>query len=168
MSMQTQRAEKTVDKVFEPANVNVRVKISALWTAMLFVFAYVDLFSLYRADFRADIEAGEISGFAIGQSFLLATTIYVLIPSLMVFATLVLRPGVNRIVNIALAGVYSLTIFVGAIGEWNYYILGSAVEVCLLATIVYYAWTWPRLARSTSDIEREAPTDHDQLTPQPT
>jgi len=31
--------------------VNVRIKISALWTAMLFVFAYVDLFSLYRRDF---------------------------------------------------------------------------------------------------------------------
>lgn len=168
MSMQTQKAEATPDRVFEPANVNVRVKISALWTAMLFVFAYVDLFSLYRADFRADIEAGEISGFAIGQSFLLATTIYVLIPSLMVFATLVLRPRVNRIVNIALGGVYALTIIVGAIGEWNYYILGSAVEVGLLATIVYYAWTWPRLARSTSDSEREATTDHDQLTPQPT
>ncbi|HYN37232.1 MAG TPA: hypothetical protein VEV82_09700 [Actinomycetota bacterium] len=30
-----------------------------------------------------------------------------------------------------------------AIGEWNYYIFGSAVEVALLGTIVYYAWTWP-------------------------
>jgi hypothetical protein len=32
----------------EPFNVNVRTKISALWTSMLFDFAYVDLFSLYR------------------------------------------------------------------------------------------------------------------------
>jgi hypothetical protein len=37
--------------------------------------------------------------------------------------------------------VYALTIIGGAIDEWNYYILGSAVEVALLATIVYYAWT---------------------------
>jgi hypothetical protein len=42
----------------------VRLKIPALWTSMLFVFAYVDLFSLYRADFRADLEAGEINGSA--------------------------------------------------------------------------------------------------------
>ena len=34
---------------------------------MLFVFAYVDLFSLYRLDFRADIEAGEVGGFAVNQ-----------------------------------------------------------------------------------------------------
>jgi hypothetical protein len=87
----------------EPFNVNVRIKISALWTSMLFVFAYVDLFSLYRRDFRADLEAGEISGFSINQSFLLGTTVYVVIPSLMVFLALILRPRVSRIANIALA-----------------------------------------------------------------
>jgi hypothetical protein len=128
----------------EPSNVNVRTKISALWASMLFVFAYVDLFSLYRPDYRADIEAGEIAGFTINQSFLLGITVYVLIPSLMVFLALVLRPRLNRIANIALGIVYALTIIAGAIGEWNYYILGSAIEVALLAAIVYYAWTWPK------------------------
>jgi hypothetical protein len=63
----------------------------------------------------------------------------------MVFLALVLRPRVDRIANIALGIVYSITVVGGAIGEWNYYILGSAVEVALLA-IVYYAWTWPREA----------------------
>jgi hypothetical protein len=61
----------------ERSNVNVRIKLSALWTSMLFVFAYVDLFSLYRPDFRADVEAGEIGGFTVNQSFLLGTTAYV-------------------------------------------------------------------------------------------
>jgi hypothetical protein len=56
--------------------------------------------------------------------------------------------------------VYALTIIAGAIGEWNYYILGSAVEVALLAAIVYYAWTWPRDAPPTSTTGREA-TAHD-------
>jgi hypothetical protein len=82
---------------FEPSNVNVRVKISALWTSMLFVFAYVDLFSLYRADVRADLEAGEIGGFDVNQTFLFGTTVYVVIPSLMVFLALVLPPRVARI-----------------------------------------------------------------------
>ena len=38
--------------------VNVRVKIAALWTSMLFVFAYVDLFGLYRPDIQASVQAG--------------------------------------------------------------------------------------------------------------
>ncbi len=107
----------TTETKFEPSNVNVRTKISALWVSMLFVFAYIDLFSLYRPDYRADIEAGEFAGFTINQTFLLATTAYVLIPSLMVFLTLVLRPRLNRIANIALGTVYALTVIAGAIGE---------------------------------------------------
>jgi Family of unknown function (DUF6326) len=142
---------------FEPSNVNVRIKISALWTSMLFVFAYVDLFSLYRPDFRADLEAGEIGGFTVNQSFLLGTTVYVVIPSLMVFCALILRPRVNRIANIALSVVYALTIVVGASGEWTYYILGSAIEIGLLAAIVYYAWTWPKETPSISTTGRAAP-----------
>jgi hypothetical protein len=140
----------TAETRFEPSNVNVRIKISALWTAMLFVFAYVDLFSLYRPDFRSDLEAGEVGGFTVDESFLLGTTAYVVIPSLMVFLALVLRPRINRIANIALGVVYVLSIIAGAIGEWNYYILGSAIEVALLAAIVYYAWTWPEVTRAAA------------------
>jgi hypothetical protein len=140
----------TAETNFEPSIVNVRIKISALWTSMLFVFAYVDLFSLYRPDFRAGLEAGEIAGFTINQAFLLGTTAYVVIPSLMVFCALILRPRINRIVNIALGVMYALTIIAGAIGEWNYYILGSAIEVALLAAIVYYAWTWRKDTGSSS------------------
>jgi hypothetical protein len=128
----------------EPSPVNVRVKIAALWASMLFVFAYVDLFSLYRPDFRADVEAGEVGGFAVNQTFLLGTTAYVVIPSLMVFCVLVLPPRLNRIVNIALAIVYAVSIVAGTIGEWTYYVLGSLLEAALLAAIVFYAWTWPK------------------------
>jgi hypothetical protein len=133
-----------------PFKVNVRIKISALWTSMLFVFVYVDLFSLYRPDYQADLRAGSIGGFTVDQSFLLGTTAYVVIPSLMVFLTLILRPGVNRIANLALSVAYAVTIVGAAIGDWNYYILGSAIEVMVLAAIVYYAWTWPKEARPTS------------------
>jgi hypothetical protein len=142
---------------FEPSNVSVRIKISALWTSMLFVFAYVDLFSLYRRDFRADLAAGEIDGFTVNQAFLLGTTVYVVIPSLMVFCALILRPRVDRVANIVLSIVYALTIIAGAIDDWSYYILGSAIEVALLAAIVYYAWTWPKEIRSTSTTGRAAP-----------
>jgi membrane protein DedA with SNARE-associated domain len=137
------RAERTGPRL-EPAPVNVRVKIAALWASMLFVFAYVDLFSLYRLDFRADVEAGEVGGFAVNQTFLLATTVYVVIPSLMVFCVLVLRPRLNRILNIALAMVYAVSILAATIGEWTYYLLGSLIEAALLAAVLFYAWTWPK------------------------
>ena len=144
MSTRVEKSPLPVATTFEPFTVNVRLKISALWTAMLFVFAYVDLFSLYRPDFRADVEAGKVGGFTVDQSFLLATTAYVVIPGVMVFASLVLRPRLSRLVNLTLSVVYAATIAAGAVGEWGYYVLASAVEVVLLALIAYYAWTWPK------------------------
>ena len=139
-----------VATTFEASKVNLRIKISALWASMLFVFAYVDLFSLYRPDVRADIGAGEMAGFPINQGFLLGTTLYIVIPSLMVALALILRPRVNRIANITLGALYALTTVAGAIGEWNYYVLGSVVEVAMLGAIVYYAWTWPKEAPAIS------------------
>jgi hypothetical protein len=150
MPIESRRSHMNPETGLQPSNVNMRVKMSALWASMLFVFAYVDLFSLYRADFRADLVGGKIGGFTINQSFLLGTTLYIVVPSLMVFLALVLQPGVCRIANMGLGTLYALTIIAGAIGEWNYYILGSAVEMALLAAIVYYAWTWPKETPFTS------------------
>ena len=124
--------------------INPRIKIVALWTATLFVFVYVDLFSLYRSDVRADIAAGKIAAFTIGQGYLLGVMIYVLVPSLMVFLSLVLPARVNRIANIVVAALFAVTVVGSAIGEWNYFILGSLAEAAFLAGVVYYAWTWPK------------------------
>lgn len=132
--------------------INPRTKIAALWASMLFIFVYVDLFSLYRADIRADIEAGKLFAFTIGQGFLLGVTIYIVVPSLMVFLSLVLPARVTRMANIVLAVVYALTIAGGAVGESNYYYLaGSLAEAALLAGVVYYAWTWPKATDAAAD-----------------
>ena len=126
--------------------VDTRLKIAALWTATLFIFAYVDLFSLYRPDVRADLEAGRLFAFDVGQAFLFFTTLYIVLPSLMIYLTLVMSRGINRALNVALAAVYAVTIVGSAVGEWGYFVLGSAVEAALLGAVVYHAWTWRELA----------------------
>ena len=140
--------------------INPRIKIAALWASTMFIFAYVDLFSLYRPDVRADIEAGQMFVFTIGQGFLLGVTLYVALPSLMVFLSLVLPVRITRMANMVLAVVYGVTIAGAAVGEWNYYILGSAIEVALLAGIVYYAWTWPKATEAAATAMRDERASH--------
>ena len=140
--------------------INPRFRIAALWASMMFVFAYVDLFSLYRADVRADLEAGKMFAFTIGQGFLLGVTLYIALPSLMVFLSLVLPARITRIANVVLPVVYGLTIVGGAVGEWSYYILGSAIEVGLLAGIAYYAWTWPKATDTATTALRDESASH--------
>ena len=58
-----------------------------------------------------------------------------------------------------------MTIVGASIGEGNYYyLLGSVLEVALLAAIAYYAWTWPKIAASASTNRPEASTEHLQHT----
>jgi len=132
---------------YRETRIDVRLVLSALWIAMLIVFAYVDIFGFLRADLLEAALDGTVAamGIAIDQAFLVFTTAYVLIPTLMVVLALVLRPRVNRIANIVVALVYAISILALCVGEtWGYYLLGSAVEVVLLVAIVRTAWTWPR------------------------
>jgi MFS family permease len=130
--------------------IDVRIRMSALWVATMLVFLYVDLFSMYREDFRQDLDEGQIFVFEVGQPFLLGINAYVIIPSVMAYLTLVMPRRLNRIVSIVIASMYAITIAGAAIGEWAYFVLGSLVEVVLLAIVIHHAWTWrefqPQLA----------------------
>ena len=84
---------------------------------------------------------GKVAIFDVGQNFLLLTTIYVVIPSLMISLSLILAPKINRWANLVTGVVYAVTILASCIGEtWVYYWVGSVVEVILLLAIVRYAW----------------------------
>jgi Family of unknown function (DUF6326) len=131
---------------YQDTKIDVKLVLSALWIAMLIVFAYVDIFGFLRADMLRAALDGKMAamGITIDQVFLVFTTVYVLIPTLMVVLSLVLSPQVNRSVNIVVALVYAVSIIALCIGEgWVYYLLGSAVEVVLLVAIVRTAWVWP-------------------------
>ncbi|HTF40772.1 MAG TPA: DUF6326 family protein [Propionibacteriaceae bacterium] len=132
-------------RILEDVKVPVRLKLSALWASMMFLFAYGDIFGGFRADVIEDLRAGELGGFEVNQAFLLATSIYVAIPSLMVFLSLVLRPALNRWTNLVLAAVYAVTIALSVIGEgWAYFVFLSVLEVALAVLIAWHAWRWPR------------------------
>ena len=125
--------------------VDTRLKLSALWITTLFFFAYVDIFQHFRADFLLGVLDGEVVGtpFQVSQGFLVFTLIYVAIPCLMVAASLMMAPSLNRRVNVTVSLVYAATVAVSMIGEeWIYYLMGSVVEIGLLVTIAVTAKKW--------------------------
>jgi hypothetical protein len=130
--------------ILEDVRIGVRLKISALWIAMLFLFAYGDIFGFFRTGLIEEVIEGEVSGVEITQVFLFGVSVYIAIASVMVFLSLVLRPRVNRWVNIVLPILYIVSIAISCIGEtWAYYYFMSIAESALLVVIVWYAWTWP-------------------------
>jgi hypothetical protein len=114
---------------------------------LLFVFAYVDIFGFWRADLINGALVGRVPGpgFEINQPLLVFTTIYILIPGLMVIVSLLAPAQMNRTTNIVVSLTYLASVVVSIVGEtWIYFILGSVVEVMLLLAIARVAWTWPR------------------------
>lgn len=131
----------------QDSKVDVKVVLSGLWVSTLVIFAYVDIFGFWRDDVINGALNGEVPGpgFEINQLFLALTTVYILIPSLMVAVSLVAPARVNRIAQLVVSLAYIMTIVGSAIGEsWVYYLLGSAVEVILLLGVAKVAWSWPR------------------------
>jgi hypothetical protein len=134
------------------------VKLSALWATLMLLYAYGDIIGFFRADILRGVQAGKVAAFEINQVFLLAVSIYILIPTAMVFLSLVLRPSVSRWANLILSLVYLVLGLLSAVGEtWAYYIFLTIAESVFALAIAWYAWTWPP-ARATSSVEPGAVT----------
>jgi hypothetical protein len=140
-------SSKKTTRILEDVKVNVKIKIAGLWASILFLFIYVDYFGLFIPGVMEKIIEGEVAhtGIQVTQIFLLAVIILMMIPSLMIFLSLVLKAKANRLINI-IVGIFNIVVVVaGVIGEsWIFYIFGSIVEVVLLSLIVWYAWKWPK------------------------
>ena len=81
----------------EDFKINVKFKLSALWTAVMFCYIYGDYFSLYVPK--------QIERFIKGETLLdsplklFAAAILMAIPALMVFLSIALKPKISRGLN---------------------------------------------------------------------
>jgi len=137
----------TINKtVLEDVKINVKIKLSALWAAVMFLYAYADIKAFFRPGIIEGLIAGKAGDFQITQGFLLGSAIMMAIPSVMIFLSLVLKASVNRWANLILGIVYS-GIIIGTLlmgGAWAYYIFYAAIEIALTGLIAWYALKWPK------------------------
>ncbi|MFM8320873.1 MAG: DUF6326 family protein [Chloroflexota bacterium] len=121
--------------------VDVKMKLSALWVALMLLYIYADIFSLHRPGQIQTMVSGRMGPFAVTQATLFGFSILMMIPAVMVFLSLTLKPVVNRWVNIVLGVLYTLVNLSNLIGEtWAFYIGFGLVEIVLTLLIAGYAW----------------------------
>jgi len=145
--MKTENKVKQVKKSLEDIKVNIKIKISALWVAIMALYIYNDFFSLYKPGIMEDMLQGNMGPFPVTQSALFSAAILMAIPAVMIFLSLAMKPRLNRIVNIILGIVYVVVMVISVQGEWMYYIFMGVVEIILTALIVLLAIKWPRLEK---------------------
>lgn len=132
-------------RTFVEHGVGVNVKLAGLWTAMMLLYVYADILSLFRPGQIAEIESGKIGPFDVSQASLVIASLIVILPALMIVLSLTLRPSLNRPANLALGLLFTLVNVSNLLGEsWVYYFLFGLLEIALTLTIVATAWSWPR------------------------
>ncbi|MFX0115386.1 MAG: DUF6326 family protein, partial [Candidatus Hodarchaeota archaeon] len=58
-------------KIMEDVQINVKIKLSALWVTLMFLYIYADIVAFYMPGHIEDVMAGEVAGFEITQVWLL-------------------------------------------------------------------------------------------------
>ena len=136
-------ADKKTIGILETVKTDVKVKLSALWIAMMLLYIYADILSLFRPGQIEEIMKGLMGPVPVTQVSLLTASLLMIIPAVMVFLSITLKPSVNRWTNISLGILYTLVNISNLIGEsWAYYILFGIVEILITLLIVRSAWRW--------------------------
>ena len=139
--------------MLENPKVNIKIKLAALWTSVTLCYLYGDYFELYTPDKVNSLISGENN--LDSPTKLLIASIILAISSVMVAASVILKPKINRILNIVFGTLFTLMMV--AIGlysthEWYlFYVFLAFLESIITASIVWYAWKWPKEA-STSEL----------------
>jgi len=132
--------------MFENPKINIKLKLSALWTSLIALYIYGDYFELYVP--------GKVGKLINGASkldsptLLLIASILIAIPALMIALSILLKPKINRLLNIIFGILLTLiVILVGSISlyEWySFYVLYAFLEAIITISIVWNAWKWPK------------------------
>jgi hypothetical protein len=127
------------------SRIDVRLKISALWMVVMFVFIYADYYKQFMPGVMSDMMAGKKEGVQITQLSLLGFSILTIIPALMIFLSLAIPPKANRWVNIVVGLVFAAIGVLSVIGiTWPFWVFYCILLICLPLLVAIYSWKWPK------------------------
>lgn len=112
----------------------------------MFCYIYGDYFELYVP--------GKVEGLLNGDNMLgspgklLAATVMLTVPALLISISIMAKPGLSRALNIVFGIFFTLLmllIAVTSLAEWRmFYVFLALVESVLTSIVVYQAWRWKK------------------------
>lgn len=125
------------------SELNIKIKLAALWTSLMMLYIYADIFSLYRPGVLDHINEGMMGPIQANQTNLAVAALLMAIPALMIALSVLLNSKASKRINIVLSILY---VFVGIgnlIGEtWIYYIFYGGLEIAINILIITMAVRW--------------------------
>ncbi len=121
-----------------------RIKISVLWLFAVIIGLLTILLSLFEPGVLDQIIAGQYEGQRLAPEILLGLTVFLLIPLVMAFLSLILKWSVNRWINIIVGLVFTVIGLSGLpehfVDLTVYAIVLNISVIVATALIVWIAW----------------------------
>ena len=126
--------------------VNIKIKLSALWTSVVLCYLYGDYFELYTPGKVNSLISGD--NVLDSPTTLLIASVVLAIPAVMVAASVLLSAKINRILNILIGTLFTvMMVLIGIMStnEWYlFYVFLAFLESIITGLIVWYVWKWPK------------------------
>jgi hypothetical protein len=126
---------------------DLRVKLSALWIAVMVTMIFADILSFMVPGTLKEIMTGTAGGLQVTQEILLVFAIILEIPIAMIFLSRVLGRRANRVANIVASVITIAFVVVGGSPYLHYYFF-AAMEVACMLVIIRWSWKWPEPAEN--------------------
>lgn len=131
--------------MLENPKVNIKIRLAALWASVTFCYLYGDYFQLYTPNKVNSLISGE--NVLDSPTALLIASMILAIPSVMVAASILLKPKINRFLNILFGVLFTLMMVFIAINSmtawYGFYVFLALLESLLTTIIVWQAYNWP-------------------------
>lgn len=133
----------------ENIKINTKIKLSALWGTLMFMFIYADFISL--------MIPGHVMGYNDGHMGLGDTTpmklffvgILMTIPALMIYLSLGQKAKLTKALNMLFGALYAVIMVLtvsSSMSEWRiFYVFMGIIEIFICMFIVWQAWSWPKV-----------------------
>jgi hypothetical protein len=125
--------------------VDTKLVIMSAWIAVMCLYIYCDIFSLYRPGYIDSIARGKMGFLDISQMSLFFASLMMVIPSMMIFISTLATARASRIINLVAGAIYFLVNIGNLLAEtWGYYYLFGLLELGLVIFIFIRALRWPK------------------------
>ena len=131
----------------ENYKINIKIKLSILWASVTLFYLYGDYFELYIPQKTQGLITGD--NLLDSPTNLFLAALLLAIPALMVVLSILLKPTINRILNIVFGLFFTalmLLIAFTSMEPWRaFYVFYAILESIITGVIVWYAFKWPKL-----------------------
>ena len=127
---------------------NVKLQLSILWITLLIFYIYGDLFYTWEPEHLKGLLKGETDDGKTTPMSLVAASIFITIPALMILLSIMLNAKMSRLINIIVGGLYSTAVIL-VLALFSYppimyfFVFLNGIEIIITLLIVYFAWKWP-------------------------